>query len=460
MSKRNGPAPKPMPEPESEAARIAAQETAAAREAFRAYLPGIAAAAAAEKKRKQEAEAKVAELAKLGPLDYDLARKEAAKDLELPVGRLDKHVEYKRGGGGGGETLPTIKPWDKPVDDLRPVLEEICAAIKKHVGIPTRAEQVIALYCVHTHALEATSHTPRLVLTSPIHGCGKTTLLEIIGSFVPTPLSGASFTGPVIFHALDEQPVTLLMDEAQDYLKANSEVENVIKSGFSRSGAFSLRSVGNTEGYKMRRFPTFAAAVLAQVGSQPPACASRSIHIDLKRAGPGEKYERYRNDRAPYAVLGRKIARWASDNMDRLRDADPDMGDLANRDGDLWRPLFAIADLAGEPWATYARECAATFIRKDDAITNGVLLLEDMRKILGGADRIPTKALLARLHTLGETRPWTEYRQEKPITERGVARLLKPFGIFPQDIRDPEPPSSSCKGYRAVDLEDAFRRYL
>ena len=48
--------------------------------------------------------------------------------------------------------------------------------------------------------------------------------------------------------------------------------------------------------------------------------------------------------------IARMCARWIDDNAGLLADADPDMGDLINRDADKWRPLFAIADLIGPDW--------------------------------------------------------------------------------------------------------------
>ena len=57
-----------------------------------------------------------------------------------------------------------------------------------------------------------------------------------------------------------------------------------------------------------------------------------------------------------------------------------------------------------------------------------------------------------------EDRPWPEWRRGKPITTRGVARLLKPFRIAPGTIRAAE--GKTPKGYHRDTFEDAFARYL
>ena len=47
-------------------------------------------------------------------------------------------------------------------------------------------------------------------------------------------------------------------------------------------------------------------------------------------------------------MLARKVARWTTDNAERLPRSDPEMpAGIINREADNWRPLLAIADVAG-----------------------------------------------------------------------------------------------------------------
>ena len=63
------------------------------------------------------------------------------------------------------------------------------------------------------------------------------------------------------------------------------------------------------------------------------------------------------------------------------------------------------------------------------------------------------KLLVTNLCALDET-PWAEWRRgEKPITARGVALLLKPFGIVSKHTR-------VVREYHRNDFEDAWKRYL
>jgi hypothetical protein len=120
----------------------------------------------------------------------------------------------------------------------------------------------------------------------------------------------------------------------------------------------------------------------------------------------------------------------------------------------------AIADVAGGEWPQVARraivELCAGAQAADDSI--GKLLLADIRQIFDaqGVDKIGSTDLAYLLSEV-ETSPWGEWSQGKPLSAAKLARLLKPFEIFPHSVRmDDKTP----KGYEREDFQDAFRRYL
>ena len=145
-----------------------------------------------------------------------------------------------------------------------------------------------------------------------------------------------------------------------------------------------------------------------------------------------------------------------------LAAADPDTpADLHDRAADNWRPLLAIADVAGGDWPERARKAAFTLARDgaDDAETARTMLLADLREMFADEPSgvLYTADILPRLHGR-EDRPWPEYRHGKPITARQMAALLRPVGITTnQTVRRG---AATGKGYRASDLADAFSRYL
>jgi hypothetical protein len=56
-----------------------------------------------------------------------------------------------------------------------------------------------------------------------------------------------------------------------------------------------------------------------------------------------------------------------------------------------------------------------------------------------------------------EDRPWSEWRDGKPMSARGLAMLLDGFGIKPSQFRTA---AGIIRGYRSRDFEEAFARYL
>jgi hypothetical protein len=214
---------------------------------------------------------------------------------------------------------------------------------------------------------------------------------------------------------------------------------------------------------------------LSGIGTLPDTVRDRSIEIDMVRKLPGEKVKRLRRrDGADLNELGKKAARWAQDNLERLRAASPVMpSSLDDRAADAWEPLLAIADLAGKDWAGRARKAAQELsgedVKEDDEIR--VLLLADIRDIFetGGSDLYTTKEdgkqiksekLIANL-IAREDRPWAEFgRARKPITAIGLASLLRGYKIKPSTIRIGPGDEDTAKGYKHAQFADVFKRYL
>jgi putative DNA primase/helicase len=148
--------------------------------------------------------------------------------------------------------------------------------------------------------------------------------------------------------------------------------------------------------------------------------------------------------------------------MADLRELDPVIPEaLDDRAADNWRALLAIADCAGGEWPSRARDAAIALSssRAEADSAAGVTLLEDIRDLFDelGTDRLSSEQIIAAL-VKNEERPWAEWRNGKPITPRGLAKLLKPFAISSGSIRlrSDETP----KGYYRDSFEDTFTRYL
>jgi putative DNA primase/helicase len=119
----------------------------------------------------------------------------------------------------------------------------------------------------------------------------------------------------------------------------------------------------------------------AMIGRPPGTFDSRTIPIELRRA-TGAAWRELRPvvdvERRLYD-LNRQAARWTSDSVPKLKAARPDMGVIANRDADNWRPLFAIADLIGDGWGERARHAAERVLSLGANRSYGEMVLLDIK---------------------------------------------------------------------------------
>ena len=403
-------------------------------------------------------------LAALDPISYEAERKKMPDALGIRASVLDELVKAKRqenGIDGDGDNLGLFEPepWTHTVDGAA-LLNGIVCDLCRYMVMPRQAAEVVALWTVHTHVFDYFQHTPRLHVTAPEKGCGKSTLLDVLAFLVPKAIKTENLSTAVLFRAVDKYQPTLLIDEVDTFLRDNEELRGCLNAGHAKGGKH-LRCVGDN--HDLKAFRTFAPAALAGIGKISPILADRSIQIILQKRRSDEPVENFRADRAQHLRdRASQIARWVHDHEIELRAAEPELpGGVLNRLADNWRPLVAIADIAGGDWPDRARKALGAMSHRDDDEGESirVQLLADIRMTFEatGNNRITSEALVTWLHDM-EDRPWPDYgRAHKPITKTQVARLLKSFGIAPNTIRDGDKP---LKGYKRGQFADAFSRYL
>jgi putative DNA primase/helicase len=347
------------------------------------------------------------------------------------------------------------------------------AAIRKHVILSQHQALTVALWVMHAHAIDAAEHTPRLQIKSPTMRCGKTTVMNTIKPMLPKPVSTESITMAALFRVIAKWKPTLLIDEADSFLKRedgkdNEDLRGILNAGHGRSGAV-IRTVGDE--HEPRAFPVFgpvAYAWLVHRGRQvSETLADRSITIELRRRLSSEKITRLRSNRTDHlAILGRRAARWVSDHWADLTDADPSLPEgLSDRAQDNWRPLIAIADAMSAEIGKIARDAAITIAaeRVDADVDAAIEALTDVAAIFEarGAEFLTSARIVDDLVGMVgmEDRPWAEWRRGRPITARGLAQLLKPFGIRPELTR-PRGGGRPERGYTVQRIREAAERFV
>ena len=405
-------------------------------------------------------------LAGLSLPEYERQRVKAAEKLGFRNSILDRLVDAERSdkdddtrGQGRAFELEDPEPWDQPVAGEQ-LLSELERTINKYAVLPPYGDTAVVLWVLFSHLHGTAGFSPILAATSPTAACGKTTLLTLLTALCPRAIAASGFSVAALFRVIETSHPTLLIDELDSFLSGDESLRGLLNSGHSRGGARFVRVVKTGgDNFESRAFSTWCPKMLCGIGKLPSTIASRSITLEMQRLKSDEKVALLRADRLDHLKpLCRKLARWAADNASRLSD-DPALPEqLRGRNADNWRTLVAIADTVGGDWPERARQAAVALSAGEDSQAAGELLLQDVYRLFEEheADRLPTTEILQALNRL-ENRPWPEWNRGKPLSARGLAALLGPFGIKPSSIRLDD--GSTPKGYKLSDFADSIARY-
>jgi hypothetical protein len=434
-----------------------------------------------QKESATDTDIEITRLAKLTAVQYEHERKGAAEKLNVRASILDRLVaaERTRLGLDGADddkqgraiSFPEPELWPEPVDGAA-LLNAMAARIRSHVVMSNTSSHVAALWVLHSWLINCFVISPRLCIRSATKGCGKTLMADVLGRLVRRPLRTLSTTPAATFRVVEGWQPTLLIDEADTFLNDNEGLRGILDG--NRKGDTVLRTVGDD--FEVRAFATYAAVVIALIGTLPDTLHDRSVVIDLKRRLPKEKITPFRFDRAGHLdVLVRMAARWAIDNAERIATIDPKMPKgVINREADNWRPLVAIAVTAGgRRWpvrVSKAATAAHAGTIEGDAASALEMLLVDIRDTFAtdkamkvrdmfGAEQIEiASAVLVKVLVGLDGRPWPEMgRDRKPLTQNRLARMLDPLKIKPGNVG---PKEARVRGYRLDQFTEAFDRYL
>src|SRR5206468_2284213 len=180
---------------------------------------------------------------------------------------------------GTAVLLPDVELWPSAVNGAE-VLAKVAESVSRYVALSTGGADLLALWCAHAHMFSAFICSPRLNITSPEKGCGKTTLRDVLAVLTQRPLATENLSVAVLFRVIEAHAPTVLADECDRWLKDNPELLSLFNAGHRRGGQ-ALRCEG--EGNEVRAFNVFAPAVLCGIGALPGTLYDRSIVVRLER---------------------------------------------------------------------------------------------------------------------------------------------------------------------------------
>lgn len=406
--------------------------------------------------------ARIARLAALPPLDYDRCRTAEAKALGVRPATLDSLVKAARADDEDPETpFNEPEPWPEPINPAD-LLDELAATIRRFIVLDAGQTDAAALWIAFTHLADVVEVAPLAIINAPEKACGKSQLLTLFGRLVARPLPAANSTAAFLFRAVELWEPTVLIDEADTFIRDNEELKGLVNAGHTRANAFVGRVVGDD--LKPKLFKVWGAKALAGIALEkhlPDATLSRAVIFNMRRKLASETVERLRHAEAGlFERLASKLARFADDCRDAVRCARPNLPDaLGDREQDNWEPLFAIAGCAGPEWVrrTTAAALELSGVGRDSQ-SAGNELLADIQAVFEakGCERISMADLIAALIADDEA-AWATWNRGRALTARQLGKMLQGYGIKTKALRLGY---EVAKGYDRAQFADAFGRYL
>lgn len=213
----------------------------------------------------------------------------------------------------------------------------------------------------------------RLGVTSKRNKSGKTTLLDASRGLQQTSRPGR-ITGRALAHKLGKSHKALVLDETKLLFGtglANQDVQSILVNGYTRGATWEITS-GNHE----LEIPCYGAVVYAakddlitSTQDRLTDLFDRTIWIRMERPTSLRPQMDDMAD-ADFALVNQSLIMWtdamkddllarhrelAKQDYQRSLEAAQEGREIDARRPQIWRPLLAVADVAGGPWPILAR---------------------------------------------------------------------------------------------------------
>ena len=399
-------------------------------------------------------------LAAFSRIEYDKVRGEEAKSMGIRVSTLDEAVDAERKlleqeGADQNSIVSDVDEWPESVHGGQ-LLSELKAIYNQYAILPEGANVALSLWTLGTYCYDAFRIYPMISLSSPEKRCGKSTVMSLLKALSNKSVLASNISPAAIYRVTELCRPTLLIDEADTFLKDNDELRGVVNSGHLKDNAHVIRCEGDKN--EPKKFSTWTPKAIAMIGDLPDTIKDRSIVVSMRRRLPGEAVSKMPlNATDQFTNIRRKCKRWATDNFEQLTKHIPTMPNHNNdREIDNWTPLFTIAGVCGNEQS--AQDAMLSISPKDEDDSIKVILLNDIKEIFGKepVEKMFSEDLVSALINLDD-RPWSEWKRGKSLTTNSLARLLKPFKIRSKQIKIH---GTNKNGYVYSSFKETFKRYI
>lgn len=351
------------------------------------------------------------------------------------------------------QLLPPNPPQDPPAGDLGEVLspyppeplsvtlDRIVEHNKRFVFHPHEStHHLVALWVAHTHAMSVWDWTPRLYITAPQPGCGKSMQAKVMEPLAFNGHRMAGTSAPGLFRLISAGKPTIFLDEAENQFSGNrnrdmDNVTMVVDGGYER-GNFVNRSERNVS----VAHETYTAMAIIGIdnGKMPETIRDRCIPLRMRPGG--SLPERYR---------AREHSEFVTEVQTRLAEAALDWRVVETpfnmRHADLWEPLWSVAHAAGGEWPARVKAAADhhTWDQKASVAARTLAAVRDYFRE-HDVDRVASSMLAAHV---------TSFDDLPTMSAKTLAKVMQGYRVYPTK-------SNGVMTYWRKSLQPVFAEWL
>jgi hypothetical protein len=320
---------------------------------------------------------------------------------------------------------------------------------------------------------------PRCIIRADVAGAGKSLLGRLAeltignGNLVSLP----SYWGVV--RGISERNQTVIVDNYDTIRRGRSDILNLLLIGAYKHTAEIMRGKQGEE--ELDVFGPMAITAVGRklrVDSDFAPVLERSIVIDVEKKADHVQLDEFDNADPQHMsrALGIRaaLARWGQDVAAEYQTMRPALP-LHNRERDMWRPLVAVAELAGGDWPDRADRALRVlvlgeavapaadddpFARLTPAERTMVEVAHAFRQA-GEPAHLSTVDLLARMATLPGGKRWSvpelgDDDRTRVLRSRtmSLSADLDMFGVVRSSVKVPMGEGRSVNGWHWSDIRD------
>ena len=342
--------------------------------------------------------------------------------------------------------------------NISEIADLISQELSSHIIFQHEGEaDALAVWIIGTYFIDQMDIFPFVLISSPEPQCGKSTALRMLSAFVKNARSASRITPAAIYRVIERDQPTLLLDEADRFVRNNPELIGILNAGHARFDAFVIINKKQSDGnWEPTDFPVWCAKAIAGIGDQDDTITGRSLVIRLRRKLVTEKITRTSYDYPQTHQSTREMIEVWADSTELSNFEPLELSGKTDRGTDNWIAMGQIARAMGNGWPDRLSKSFQTIEMNHPKTTDDIKveLISDLREILLSypGKEIQSSELLNCLVSK-EDSDWFVHNHGRPITQRWVAKVLTGYGVRP--IK-----RSKYNVYVIVELQSVFERYL